>query len=90
MKNGSDIISGYFCGNFSDVLKAVNTSRSMVKKVNYRACDIFVESHVVSHSTGKHSKASEEGKMASISLPLHVNRSLCMSFTFIQVLVDQT
>ena len=62
VKNGSDIISGYFCGNFSDVLKAVNISRSMVKKVNYRACDIFVESHVCRTQLGSIVRHLRRGK----------------------------
>ena len=32
VKNGNDIISGYFRGKFSDVLKAVKVNRSTVKK----------------------------------------------------------
>ena len=42
---------------------------------------------MVLRSTGKRIKASEAGGMASIYLPLHVNRSLRASFTFLKVLV---
>ena len=46
-----------------------------------------MESCVVSRSTGKRIKASEVGGMASIYLPLRVDRSLRASFTFLKVLV---
>ena len=42
---------------------------------------------MVSSLSGKRSKASEVGGMASVYLPLRVNRSLRESFTFLQVLV---
>ena len=37
-KNGSDITSGYFGGNVSDVAKAVKPSRSKVKQIYGNIC----------------------------------------------------
>ena len=70
-------------------LRFVSTEKTLVaiENIIVLTLRIFVESCVVSRSTGKRIKASEVGGTASIYLPLRVDRSLRASFTFLKVLI---